>query len=345
MEKKKWIKNYYYFCLTTVPKNGGEETTNGHHPSFPLLRLPPLCAHFFLAPFPFLHHCTFSTDLNRERLLAPHHHSIAYTLYTRVNLGNMRGKSDVACLKKASVVHSQASMDSQACAIEAGKFCACFDRSWLLKKKGQEVSPYLNGRCIFLVGMMGSGKTTVGKVLAESLGYSFVDSDKFIEQAMGETSVAQIIQQCGETFFREYESEALRRLSLTSGHVIATGGGAVVRTINWKYMKQGITVWLDVPLDALARRIAAVGTDSRPLLDFESGDAYTKAFMGLFTLSKKRADSYANSDTTVSFQHIADKLGLEDIADITPTDIAIEVLEQIGSFLGGNSGISIQMYP
>lgn len=96
-------------------------------------------------------------------------------------------------------------------------------------------------------------------------------------------------------------------------------------------MKQGVTVYLDVPLDALARRIAAVGTESRPLLHFDSGDAYTKViicflhtiqigalssgtctmcsqisvypvqvFVGLFTLSKKRAQSYASADVTVS---------------------------------------------
>lgn len=225
---------------------------------------------------------------------------------------------------------SQSSKDSQACKIETQNLCACYDRSWLLKNKAQEVAPNLNERCIFLVGMMGSGKTTVGKVLAEALGYTFVDSDKFIEQAVdGGTSVRQIFQQLGETCFRNYESKALRQLASTSKLVVATGGGAVIQPINWEYMKQGITVWLDVPLDALAKRIAAVGTDSRPLLDFDAGDAYIKAFMALFTIWKKRSESYSNADTRVSLQHILEKLGLDDIADITPTEIAIEVLDQI----------------
>lgn len=104
-------------------------------------------------------------------------------------------------------------------------------------------------------------------------------------------------------------------------------------------MRQGITVWLDVPLDALARRIAAVGTDSRPLIQFESGDPYTKvgilsslstqllaycnnfldlltkiwfsvptvqqAFMGLFTLSRKRTEAYSHADARVSLQRIS----------------------------------------
>lgn len=98
----------------------------------------------------------------------------------------------------------------------------------------------------------------------------------------------------------------MQKLSIIPRQVVATGGGSVVRPINWyadhtdaqqssliiitiisfvlinstkcfrKYMRQGITVFLDVPLDALARRIAAVGTDSRPLLHLDSGDPYTK---------------------------------------------------------------------
>ncbi|KAM6587611.1 hypothetical protein CsatA_010216 [Cannabis sativa] len=71
-------------------------------------------------------------------------------------------------------------------------------------------------------------------------------------------------------------TEVLRQLSLMRCVVVSTGRGAVVRNINWKYMQKGITVWLDVPLDALAQRISAVGTGSRPLLPNESGDIYSK---------------------------------------------------------------------
>ncbi|KAF3976775.1 hypothetical protein ACB098_01G159500 [Castanea mollissima] len=233
---------------------------------------------------------------------------------------------------------------SQAPVLESGDCYTSFDEDWLLKNKAQEVASCLNGRSIFLVGMMGSGKTTVGRILSEALGYCFVDSDRYVEQAMG-TSVTQIFEQRGESFFRDHESEALQKLSFAPRKVIATGGGAVVRPVNWKYMRQGITVFLDVPLDALARRIAAVGTDSRPLLHFESGDAYTKAFVGLFTLTKKRSEAYANADATVSLLHLATNLHLEDVSDITPTVIAIEVLAQIEKFLRGNNGKSLRMYP
>ncbi|MCL7044785.1 hypothetical protein MKW94_020374 [Papaver nudicaule] len=223
----------------------------------------------------------------------------------------------------------------QAPALESEKSHGFVDEPSILKKKSQDVVPYMNGRCIYLVGMMGSGKTTVGKILSEVLGYSFFDSDKLIEQAAGGTSVAQIFKQYSESFFRDNESAVLKDLSLMRRLVVATGGGAVIRPINWKYMKQGITVWLDVPLEALARRIAAVGTNSRPLLHHESGDPYTKALQRLSTLSKERGEAYANADARVSLEHIADKLGYEDVGNLTPLSIAVEVLEQIEKFLQG----------
>ncbi|XP_078180528.1 shikimate kinase 1 [Carex rostrata] len=200
------------------------------------------------------------------------------------------------------------------------------DEALILKRKSQEVLPYLNERCIYLVGMMGSGKTTVGKILSQVLGYSFFDSDKMVEQAVGISSVAQIFKQHSEAFFRDNESEVLRDLSTMRRLVVATGGGAVIRPVNWKYMKQGVSVWLDVPLDALARRIAAVGTASRPLLDEESGDAYTKAFAKLTALFEQRSDAYPNADIRVSLEDMAAKQGLNDVSALTPTAIAIEAL-------------------
>ncbi|KAA8537985.1 hypothetical protein F0562_027435 [Nyssa sinensis] len=262
-----------------------------------------------------------------------------------INTRELQWRTESTRQRRVSSTALHACKDSRAPTLESGNFNTCFDGNWLLKNKAQDVSSYLNGRCIFLVGMMGSGKTTVGKILAEALGYSFVDSDKYVEEFLGGSSVAQIFKQCGESIFRDYESEALLKLSSLPRQVVATGGGAVVRPINWKYMKQGVTVYLDVPLDALARRIAAVGTDSRPLLHFESGDPYTEAFMGLFTLSKKRGESYLNADATVSVQHIAAKLGIEDLSDITPSAIALEVLLQIEDFLQGNNTTSVPMLP
>ncbi|GJN22280.1 hypothetical protein PR202_gb09835 [Eleusine coracana subsp. coracana] len=182
-------------------------------------------------------------------------------------------------------------------------------------------------------GMMGSGKSTVGKIMAEVLGYSFFDSDKLVEQAVGMPSVAQIFKVHSEAFFRDNESSVLRDLSLMRRLVVATGGGAVIRPVNWKYMKKGLSVWLDVPLDALARRIAKVGTASRPLLDQPSGDPYTMAFSKLSMLAEQRGDAYANADVRVSLEEIASKQGHDDVSKLTPTDIAIESLHKIESFV------------
>ncbi|KAL7223425.1 hypothetical protein ACSBR1_024970 [Camellia fascicularis] len=203
----------------------------------------------------------------------------------------------------------------------------------ILKNKSEEIEPYLNGRCIYLVGMMGSGKTTIGRILSEVLGYSFFDCDTLIEHTVGGTSVAEIFKLYGESFFRDNETEVLQKLSLMHRLVVSTGGGAVIRPINWKYMQKGISVWLDVPLEALARRIAAIGTESRPLLHHDSGDAYAKAFNRLSTLLEERGEAYANANARVSLENIASKLGYIDVCNLTPTVIAIEALEQIESFL------------
>ncbi|PNT61962.1 hypothetical protein BRADI_5g23460v3 [Brachypodium distachyon] len=207
------------------------------------------------------------------------------------------------------------------------------DEALILKQKAEDVLPCLNDRCVYLVGMMGSGKTTVGKIIAEVLGYSFFDSDKLVEQAVGISSVAEIFQVHSEAFFRDNESEVLRDLSSMHRLVVATGGGAVIRPINWSYMRKGLTIWLDVPLDALARRIAAVGTASRPLLHQESGDTYAKAYAKLTALLEKRMDSYANADARVSLENVAFKHGHDDVNVLTPSAIAIEALLKMESFL------------
>ncbi|KAK7247491.1 hypothetical protein RIF29_42374 [Crotalaria pallida] len=219
--------------------------------------------------------------------------------------------------------------------LESGGCRAPLEEELILKTKLQEIEPYLNGRCIYLVGMMGSGKTTVGKIMSQVLGYSFCDCDTLIEEQVDGNSVADIFKQYGEAFFRDKETEALCKLSQMHRLVISTGGGAVMRPINWKYMHKGVSVWLDVPVEALAQRIAAVGTNSRPLLHYEAGDAYTRTFMRLSALFEERSEAYANANTRVSLENIAAKSGQKDVSDLSPTAIAIEALEQIEGFVKG----------
>lgn len=223
------------------------------------------------------------------------------------------------------------SQNSPASVLESGTFTT--EEDLILKKKSEEIEPCLSGRCIYLVGMMGSGKTTIGQILSEVLGYSFFDSDKLIEQAVGGTAVADIFKLHGETFFRDNETEVLHKLSLMRRLVISTGGGAVIRPVNWKHMHNGISVFIDVPLDALAQRITAIGTASRPLLHHGSGDAYTQTIKKLSKLWEERSEAYTSAHVRVSLETIASKLGHEDVCCVNPTQIAIETLIQIEDYL------------
>ncbi|XP_010429111.1 PREDICTED: shikimate kinase 1, chloroplastic [Camelina sativa] len=232
------------------------------------------------------------------------------------------------------------SADNSSALLEAGSVYP-FDEDLILKRKAEEVKPYLNGRSMYLVGMMGSGKTTVGKLMSKALGYSFLDCDTLIEEAMNGTSVAEIFEHHGEGFFRGKETDALKKLSSMYQVVVSTGGGAVIRPINWKYMHKGISIWLDVPLEALAHRIAAVGTNSRPLLHDESGDAYTVALKRLSTIWDERSEAYTNANARVSLENIAVKRGYKDVSDLTPTEIAIEAFEQVLSFIENEETMEI----
>ncbi|HEX2937359.1 MAG TPA: shikimate kinase [Ruminiclostridium sp.] len=117
---------------------------------------------------------------------------------------------------------------------------------------------------IFLCGFMGCGKSTVGKELANLLGLSFIDMDKYIEDAAGET-VSEIFGKYGERRFREYEHSASVELAAKSGIVVGTGGGAVLSDENVKAMKSGgLIVFIDVPLNVIAERLNEDTT--RPLL-------------------------------------------------------------------------------
>ncbi len=121
----------------------------------------------------------------------------------------------------------------------------------------------LRHRPIFLLGFMGSGKSTVGPLLARALGRPFVDLDKVIEEETGKT-IEAIFRDEGETRFREYESLFLKKVG--SGEVVvATGGGVVIREENWKVLEKGVTVALVASPEELEKRLA--GSVGRPLLE------------------------------------------------------------------------------
>ncbi|MCE9651221.1 MAG: shikimate kinase [Parvibaculum sp.] len=119
-------------------------------------------------------------------------------------------------------------------------------------------------RSIVLVGLMGAGKTTVGRRLAQKLGLGFVDADTEIERAAGET-IPEIFERRGEAAFRDGERRVISRLLQGGPQVLATGGGAFMdETTRANIAARGISVWLRADLDVLMRRVARRG--NRPLL-------------------------------------------------------------------------------
>lgn len=123
-------------------------------------------------------------------------------------------------------------------------------------------------RSMWLIGMMGSGKSAVASGIAEALGLSPVDTDEQVARRMG-CSVAELWGSVGEAAFRDMEAARIEDLADQEGLVIATGGGAVLRQANVAAMKRsGLVVWLEAPAEVLATRVG--GTGDRPLLEGES---------------------------------------------------------------------------
>jgi len=123
-------------------------------------------------------------------------------------------------------------------------------------------------RPVVLVGLMGVGKSTVGRRLAKRLGLPFVDSDSEIEEAVG-LPWGELFERYGEEDYRDGERRLVARLIDGQVRVIATGGGVFVDPNTRRLLnEQGITVWLDAPVDVLAERTSR--RDTRPLL--KNGD-------------------------------------------------------------------------
>src|SRR3954452_23091874 len=168
-------------------------------------------------------------------------------------------------------------------------------------------------RPIVLVGLMGVGKSTVGRRLAKRLGLSFIDSDAAIEDASG-YSAAEVFERYGESDFRDGERRLVARLIEGDLRVIATGGGAYVYPRTRKLLNErAITVWLDAPVDILAERTSR--RDTRAQL--RNGDP--KAV--LERLSEERRPSYEEA-------HIHVRSG-----DGTHRDVVEAIVQALGKYL------------
>ncbi|WP_366512891.1 shikimate kinase [Sphingomonas telluris] len=147
-------------------------------------------------------------------------------------------------------------------------------------------------RPLVLVGLMGAGKSTVGRRLARRLGLEFIDTDEAIESAAG-CSAAEIFERFGEAEFRDGERRLVARLIDGEVRVIATGGGAFVDPRTRSLLNErAITIWLDAPVEILANRTSR--RDTRPLL--RNGDPKRT----LERLAEERGPSYAEAHIRVT---------------------------------------------
>jgi len=175
------------------------------------------------------------------------------------------------------------------------------------------MNDFLKGTSLYLIGMMGSGKTTVGQVLAQKLAYKFFDTDQVIEQVAGQP-IHQIFARQGEREFRQLETQVLSELSAYKELVIATGGGIILEQMNWSYLRHGIIIWLNVSVDQLSDRLKE--DSSRPLLQ------NTNRTQTLQTILNQRQHLYAQADIQLAIA-----------PNDTPEAIAFKIMEAIQSNL------------
>jgi shikimate kinase len=154
----------------------------------------------------------------------------------------------------------------------------------------------LGPRSIVLIGLMGAGKTAVGRRLANRLDLPFVDADTEIEVAAGAT-VSEIFAEHGEAYFRQGERKVIARLLETGPQVLATGGGAYMNPDTRANIKaHGLSVWLKADIKVLMKRVGR--RDNRPLLAGTDPEKVMKSLM------EQRYPIYAEADVTVESRDV-----------------------------------------
>jgi len=165
-------------------------------------------------------------------------------------------------------------------------------------------------KSLVLVGLMGAGKSSIGKKLAGRLGFGFVDADAEIEKAAGST-IADIFAEHGEAAFREGEKRVIARLLDQPETVLATGGGAYMNAeTRAKIRQNGISIWINAELDVLVRR--CLRRSHRPLL--QNGDVRGT----LARLMEQRYPVYAEADFSVLSTEGPQDGVIEDILAVLP---------------------------
>lgn len=153
---------------------------------------------------------------------------------------------------------------------------------------------------VILIGFMGTGKTSTGKMLASKLGCAFIDMDQKIEEEAGRR-IPEIFAQQGEEYFRQLERELVERLSARRNAVISTGGGTVKNPANVAaFKKSGIIICLSASVDAVLERTKRHGT--RPVLDQADQGDRRKA---VESLMEERKNLYQQADFTIDTSELS----------------------------------------
>lgn len=173
----------------------------------------------------------------------------------------------------------------------------------------------LGDRSIVLIGMMGVGKSSIGRRLGARLGIAFVDADAEIERAAG-MSIADIFARHGEDAFRSGEARVIARLLSGGPQVLATGGGAVMNAATRALIREkGVSIWLAAEFDLLMRRISKRKAD-RPMLQTADPAATLRELLA------EREPIYAQADLTVQSR------------DVPHDAIVTEIIERLADHLG-----------
>lgn len=179
---------------------------------------------------------------------------------------------------------------------------------------GERAKAALGKRNLVLVGLMGAGKSAIGRLVAQQLGLPFIDTDTEIER-VSRMSISELFAAYGEEEFRALETRVIKRLLRTGPRVVSTGGGAFINEKTRKHIERGgLSVWLNADLDVLWERVNK--RDHRPLLKTENPKQTLKDLMD------KRYPVYGLADITVQSR------------DVRKEVIANEVLTSVIEYIG-----------
>lgn len=181
-----------------------------------------------------------------------------------------------------------------------------FDRKTRARRRAcSTIRELLGKRSLVLVGLMGCGKTSVGRRLAQALELPFVDADEEIERAAGKP-IVDIFQEHGEAHFRDGERKVIARLLGEGPQVLATGGGAFMSSETRERIKEhGISIWLKAELPVLMKRV--MRRDNRPLLKTEDPEGRMRQ------LITERYPVYAEADVIVESRDVTHEVVVDEI--------------------------------